>query len=247
MRYLIVSDIHSNLAALEAVLAAAGAVDGVWCLGDVVGYGPQPNECAERLRGIGTLRCIAGNHDWGALGRLDLSEFNPDARYAAEWTGRQLTPDNRAWLEALPERIELEGITLVHGSPRHPIWEYVLSVPVARENLPFFASLTCLMGHTHVPVVFVEPTLRPGWLEVAAPEPNAPFAYRSGRALINPGSVGQPRDGDPRACYCLLDDDPGGCRVVYRRVAYDIEETAQAILANPFLDNYLADRLRMGR
>ncbi len=243
MRYLIISDVHGNLAALEAVLAAAGACDAVWCLGDVVGYGPQPNECVERVRGLPGLRCVAGNHDWGALGRLDLSEFNPEARRAAEWTGAQLTASNRAWLEGLPERIVEDGFTLVHGSPRHPIWEYVLSPYVARENLAYFDTPTCLVGHSHIPVIFRQdgpPSSSPTTL---VPEPGETFHYGEPRAIVNPGSVGQPRDGDPRACFVVLDMAAG--TLEYHRVAYPIGET-QERMREAHLPERLALRLAYG-
>lgn len=242
MRYLVLSDIHANLAALEAVLAAAGAVDAVWCLGDTVGYGPEPNECIERLRGLPGLVCVAGNHDWAALGRVDLSEFNRDARVAAEWTARQLTPANRAWLAELPERVEREGFTLVHGSPRFPIWEYVLTEAVAFESLAHFATLTCLVGHSHVPVVFQEAGGGRGVIAFLL-TPGETFRYRPVRSIINPGSVGQPRDGDPRASLILLDPDAG--TLVYQRVPYPIEET-QAHMRAAGLPPRLAARLSHG-
>jgi len=242
MRYLILSDIHANLAAFEAVLAAAGTVDAVWCLGDTVGYGPQPNECIERLRGLPGLVCVAGNHDYGALGKLDLGQFNHDARIAAEWTARRLTPANRAWLDGLPEREEREGFTLVHGSPRFPIWEYVLTPAVAFENMAYFATLTCLVGHSHVPVVFQEGRAGQGAIAFL-PVPDEPFRYRPVRSIINPGSVGQPRDGDPRASFILLDPDAG--TFVLQRVAYPIEET-QAQMRAAGLPPRLASRLSYG-
>ncbi len=243
MRYLVLSDIHGNLAALEAVLADAGPVDGAWCLGDTVGYGPQPNECAERVQRLAGLRCVAGNHDWGALGKLDLDSFNPDARVAAEWTGRQLTPGNRAWLDGLPERLESEGFTLVHGSPRHPIWEYVLDPEVARENLAYFSTLTCLVGHSHVPLVYREAGHRQGPAQQPEPIVGEPFSYRAVRAIVNPGSVGQPRDGDPDASYILLDS--GEATIEFRRVPYPVRDTQQRIRAAG-LPPRLAARLAYG-
>ncbi len=243
MRYLILSDIHANLAALEAVLADAGPADVVWCLGDTVGYGPQPNECVERVRGLAGLRCLAGNHDWAALGKLDLADFNRDARVAAEWTAKQLTSTNRAWLDGLPERIEAEGFTLVHASPRHPIWEYVLSAEVARENMACFETLTCLVGHTHVPVIFLEPGRQHRLPPAVLPDLGEPFSYHAVRAIVNPGGVGQPRDGDPRASYLLLDPDEG--TLTYRRVPYAVEETQQLMQAAG-LPPRLAARLSYG-
>ncbi len=243
MRYLVLSDIHANLAALEAVLADAGVVDGAWCLGDTVGYGPQPNECADRVQRLPELRCVAGNHDWGALGKLDLWAFNREARLAAEWTGRQLTPASRAWLAGLPERIEVEGFTLVHGSPRHPIWEYVLNSTVAQENMAYFATLACLVGHTHIPAIYLEPGLQHRTAPARVPEPGELISYRAVRSIINPGGVGQPRDGDPRASYLLLDTDAAALE--YRRVAYPIEET-QALMEAAGLPSRLIARLSYG-
>jgi predicted phosphodiesterase len=243
MRYLVLGDIHGNLAALEAVLAAAGKVDAVWCLGDTVGYGPQPNECSERVRSLPGLLCVAGNHDRGALGQLDLSDFNSEARFAARWTGQQLTPANRAWLEGLPERIEAEGFTLVHGSPRHPIWEYVLSPAVAQENMACFQTLTCLVGHTHVPVVYLEPGLRHATPPALVPAMGEPFSYRAVRAIVNPGSVGQPRDGDARASFMVLDQE--AATLEYHRVTYPIRETQERMQAVA-LPSRLALRLGYG-
>ncbi|MDI7276790.1 MAG: metallophosphoesterase family protein [Anaerolineae bacterium] len=243
MRYLVISDVHGNLAALEAVLAAAGTYDAVWCLGDMVGYGPRPNECTERVRGLPGLLCTAGNHDWGALGRLDLSDFNPDARRAAEWTGEQLSTANRAWLEALPERIVWNGFTLVHGSPRHSIWEYVLSPFVARENMAHFDTPTCLVGHSHVPVIFQETDTPSSAPAVLVPEPGESVPYGTARAIINPGSVGQPRDGDPRASFILL--DAAAQTLEYRRVPYPVEETQQQMRAAR-LPERLVSRLSYG-
>ena len=243
MRYLILSDIHANLPALEAVLAAAGAVDAVWCLGDLVGYGPQPNECVERVRNLPGLRCVAGNHDWAALGKLSLTDFNPQARWAVEWTAQQLIPAHRAWLDGLPERIEEEGFTLVHGSPRHPIWEYVLNSAVASENMAYFDTPACLVGHTHVAVIFLEPGRQHRAAPAIVPEPGQVFSYRPVRAIINPGSVGQPRDGDPRASYALLDTEAG--QIEYRRETYAIQETQERIRAAG-LPERLALRLSYG-
>ena len=243
MLCLIIGDVHANLAALEAVLAAAGAIDAVWCLGDTVGYGPQPNECVERVAGLPGLRCVAGNHDWAALGKQDLSAYNPEARLAAEWTAKVATSASRAWLEGLPERDQAEGFTLVHGSPRHPIWEYVLTPGVAQENFPYFTSLDCLVGHTHVPVIFREPGLRHRTAEVVLPEIDRPFSYRAVRAIINPGGVGQPRDGDPRASFMIL--DTAASTLTYRRVPYPIEETRRLMRA-AVLPARLAQRLSYG-
>jgi len=223
MRYLILSDIHGNLAALEAVLEAAGnSYDKVWCLGDIVGYGPFPNESIARLRAMNPL-CVAGNHDWAALGRLDLDEFSNDARYACLWTQKALTQVSQEYLEELPERIVVGEFTLVHGSPRQPIWEYILSPSIARSNFEYFETPYCLVGHTHVPVVFRQSHQNPNLIEVRLLSEENPLLLGEDRLLINPGSVGQPRDGDNRAAFAILDDEAR--TLEYRRVIYPIEVT----------------------
>jgi predicted phosphodiesterase len=245
MRILIISDIHANLVALETVIADAGNFDRVWCLGDVVGYGPEPNACIERLRTLNPL-CLAGNHDWAVLDKLDLEEFNPDARRAALWTREQLTPTNREWLRALSERVptELGIFTLVHGSPRYPIWEYVLTPAVAHINFDFFDTPICLMGHTHVPVVYRYHASREAHTTSAEALPeNTPLALGPERMMINPGSIGQPRDGDPRAAYALLDPDAG--TLTHRRVEYDVGAT-QAKMQQANLPARLITRLTYG-
>ncbi|MBI4789619.1 MAG: metallophosphoesterase family protein [Chloroflexi bacterium] len=243
MRILIVSDIHANLIALNTVIEAAGSFDRIWCLGDVVGYGPEPNACIETLRAYDLL-CIAGNHDWAVLDKLDLEEFNPDARGAALWTRNQLSVNNLDWLHALPERVapQLDKFTLVHGSPRYPIWEYVLTPAVARLNFDHFDTPVCLMGHTHVPVVYRH---APG-ARTALAEPlveNAPLTFGPERMMINPGSVGQPRDGDNRAAFAVLDTETA--TLTPHRVAYDIGAT-QAKMEQAGLPLRLIARLSYG-
>ncbi len=154
MRILVISDIHANLVALEAVLnAAAGEWDQLWFLGDLVGYGPQPDECITLIRDHGAL-CLAGNHDWAVLEKLDMDDFNAEARASVEWTRGRLSPDNRAFLDSLLPRREEADITLAHGSPRHPVWEYILDTETALENFAHFETQLCLVGHSHVPLVF---------------------------------------------------------------------------------------------
>ncbi len=243
MRILIISDIHSNFVALNAVLAEAGTFDRLWCLGDVVGYGPEPNECIAALSKLEPL-CLAGNHDWVVTDKLDPEEFNADARRAALWTREQLTVNNLDWLHSLPERVptQFEKFTLVHGSPRHPVWEYVLTPPVARANFQHFDTPICLMGHTHVPVVFRQNANR----RTVTAEPfleETPLPLGTERMMINPGSVGQPRDGDPRASFALLDTDT--MTLVHRRVEYDISAT-QAKMQQAQLPPRLIARLSYG-
>ncbi len=221
MRYLVLSDVHANLAALEAVLADAGAVDGIWCLGDLVGYGPDPNECVERLRPLVEM-CVAGNHDWACIGKLDISDFNADAQRACCWTQRALSPASCAYLEMLPQILIQGDYTLAHGSPRYPIWEYLFHSLDARENLAYFQTPYCFVGHTHMPLMF---RLDDDTVETIVPTPDGEYSISAGRWIINPGAVGQPRDGDERASYLVL--DTAELTVTFHRVAYSIEETQQ--------------------
>jgi predicted phosphodiesterase len=226
MRYALISDIHANLAALMAVLdhLDVKTVDELWCLGDMVGYGPDPNECIKRLREL-PHRCLAGNHDWAVLGKLDLEDFNPDARRACLWTREQLTPTSRAYLEGLEEQIVEGDFTLAHGSPRHPIWEYIIYPSHARANFAHFDTLYCFVGHSHVPVIFRD---RGSEIDIRPIELGVPMPLGEERLIINPGSVGQPRDGDPRASYVLLDAEAR--TIEYRRVPYPVEETQRKMV-----------------
>ncbi|MBS3783804.1 MAG: metallophosphoesterase family protein [Anaerolineae bacterium] len=242
MRYLVLSDIHANLAALEAVLEDAPDFDEVWCLGDLVGYGPKPNECIERVRGL-PHTSLAGNHDWAALGKLDLSSFNTIARTANEWTQRQLTSSSRGYLNGLSPSLQQGNFAMAHASPREPIWEYIMDTHTARENFEHFQTPYCLVGHTHVPVLFELDEDR-GRCEALLPPLPEPVKLGSRRAIINPGSVGQPRDGDPRASYALLDTDE--MTWSFHRVAYPIEVTQERMEAAG-LPRRLIDRLEMGR
>ncbi|RMF76697.1 MAG: metallophosphoesterase [Chloroflexi bacterium] len=219
MRILIISDIHANLTAFETVLEdAKDQWDYVWCLGDVVGYGPDPNECVELLRSLPHL-CLAGNHDWAALGRLDISTFNPDARFAVTWTAESLTPDNIAYLEALPTTFVIEQYTLAHGSPREPVWEYILEPIIAAINFAHFETPYCLVGHTHQPVIY-ELISEHGETQALPPTYGHQRQLNGHRQIINPGSVGQPRDADSRAAYALLNLDTNTWE--HRRIPYDI-------------------------
>jgi diadenosine tetraphosphatase ApaH/serine/threonine PP2A family protein phosphatase len=221
MKCLVISDIHANLTAFEAVLADAKArnldYDVVWCLGDVVGYGPDPEACVDLLRTLPHV-CLAGNHDWAVLGKLDLETFNENANLAIQWTRDQLSADNLRYLQARPERIELGEFMLVHASPRKPIWEYVLDIPTAEENFAYLNMPFCLVGHTHVPMMFTRDSKS---VRASYPEHNLPaMLRRANQYIINAGSVGQPRDGDPRAAYAIL-DVTGPTWTPYR-VAYDV-------------------------
>lgn len=239
MRVAVLSDIHANLVALDAVLDAAGSVDAIWHLGDVVGYGPEPDGVVARLAAIGAVG-VTGNHDLAALGGSEIDWFNPDARAAIEWTRGRIDGVTRTWLAALPTtRVEAD-VTLVHGSPRDPVWEYVTSVPVARANLAVLETTIGLHGHTHLPMAWAD---HDGRIDAIAPGPGSVFRLDGRRALLNPGSVGQPRDGDPTASWLEIDTDAG--LATWRRVAYDVEAVRSAVLDSG-LPRRLADRLRVG-
>lgn len=241
MKYAVLSDIHGNLEALEAVLAdvEAWAPDAVFCLGDFVGYGPDPNACVARLRQV-IAAAVAGNHDLAALGELDVSVFNPLAAAAIRWTQAQLSAESRAFLADLPERIERDGFLAVHGSVRDPIEEYILDPETADRSFHADPFRICAVGHTHVPAVFMKHNdgVRGGLLSADSPLPIDPAA----RYIINAGSVGQPRDGDPRAAYLRLDDT--SARLV--RLEYPVERTQEKMLAAG-LPPALAERLAYGR
>lgn len=230
MRYLIVSDIHANLVAFETVIQHAGRFDGVWCLGDVVGYGPNPNECIERLRSLSHV-CVAGNHDYAALGKLNLEDFNVDAQASTRWTEQQLTPDSRAFLESLPERYVEGNYTLVHGSPREPIWEYLLFPSMATPQFAYFDTPTCFVGHTHAPVVFtlIQGETGPEGCEATALPVAEKIPLGRERQIVNPGSVGQPRDGDPRAGYAILDTELH--ELEHFRIDYPVHEVQKQMTA----------------
>lgn len=295
MRYAIFSDVHGNLAALDAVLDDIRAVgmqtgrrvDQYWCLGDVVGYGPEPGGCVARVRGRCDI-CIPGNHDWAAIGKLDLADFSEFAAQSAHWTRAQLSETDYNYLHANRQTTGVGDFTLVHGSPSDPIWEYLTTEDAAAENFPYFDTLYCVVGHSHLPTVFLQritdhvaplrartraltnrqltlaltdpygPTrasLESGELsansnrstsampcEHVTPAPGVFRVPRGYRAIINPGSVGQPRDGDPRASYVIYDSDEG---FLFRRVPYDLGRTTQKIRALG-LPERMVERLATG-
>ena len=223
MRYAIIADIHANLAAFTAVLVdieQRGEADEVWCLGDIVGYGPDPHQCIELLRQTNHV-CVAGNHDLAAIGKIDTSEFNPDAAAACRWTAQQLTSEDKQYIKFLPQTIQKDDFTLVHGSPRDPIWEYLRSASGARENFAYFKSRFCLVGHSHMPLVFKYS--EDGACSVSRFSDNIGLMLAKNRLIINPGSVGQPRDGDPQASYAIYDNEKRQVRLY--RVPYDIPST----------------------
>jgi predicted phosphodiesterase len=241
MRVGVISDIHGNAAALETVLDALEQEkpDTVWCLGDLVGYGPEPNGCCELVAHRADL-CLVGNHDLGVLGAIPLDEFSPDAAAAARWTESVLTDYSRAYLESLRPQAEVNGAELFHASPRDPVWDYVLSEPVARESLEMTHAPIVMVGHSHVPLAMILTDGRAnGGLAAAGHEAD----LAKGRWLLNPGSVGQPRDNDPRAAYVILDLEDQ--RAYFRRVEYPVERTQEAIREQG-LPETLAQRLALG-
>ena len=241
MRVAVVSDIHSNLHALEAVLAAieAEAPDELWCLGDLVGYGPRPNECCRAIAERADV-CLAGNHDLAVRGTIDLEEFGGDAAVAARWTRDVLEPQAQELLDRLEPAGAAHGVALYHASARDPIWEYVLSDETALATLELTDSQLVLVGHSHVAlrVVQTEDELAGG----VAPA-GTELELGGARALLNPGSVGQPRDGDPRAAHLLLDLDAR--HATFGRVEYDVERT-QREMREAGLPELLAARLELG-
>lgn len=243
MQIALVSDIHSNLAALEAVLDALPDHDQLWCLGDTIGYGPRPNECLAHMRERST-HTLTGNHDLASLGEVSLADFNALARQANQWNNRQLEPGLRAYLHERPAMMTAEpGATLAHASPRDPIWEYILDVGTALDNLDHFSSPLCLVGHSHVPMIFA--MHRDGRVDFTHAEAGQVVQIRpDSRYIFNPGSIGQPRDGDPRAAYALWDTTAGSLR--FERLPYDIAVTQQQMRAAG-LPALLIERLQYGR
>jgi diadenosine tetraphosphatase ApaH/serine/threonine PP2A family protein phosphatase len=241
MRVAVVSDIHGNLHALRAVLDAVAAeeVDALWCLGDLVGYGPRPNECCAEVERAAQL-CLVGNHDLGVLGRIPLAEFSDDAAAAARWSQSVLGAEARTFLERLDSLAAADDVELFHASPRDPVWEYVLSDEVALAAFRLTSAPVVLVGHSHVALAFL---LEDGAVDGAVVPGGAEIDLADGRFILNPGSVGQPRDGDPRAAYLVLDLDAR--RALHRRVAYPIERTQEEIRERG-LPEALADRLAHG-
>ena len=242
MKIAVVSDIHGNLEALEKVLkdAESWGAEGVWCLGDIVGYGPNPSECIRTIRGVASA-IVMGNHDAAIAGEISLDDFNPDAREAALWTKEQLSTEDLQFLKSLPRKMVEGDFTLVHGSPRHPIWEYVLNHSVACASFQHFETRYCLVGHSHIPLVFQlqdDDTCVGGALS-----PGNPLPLEEYRWVLNPGSVGQPRDWDPKASYARLDTGSRTWEIV--RLNYPIEKT-QSKMREFGLPEKLIARLNFG-
>jgi predicted phosphodiesterase len=260
MRVLVLSDIHGNFAALEMVVGdAKGNYDVVWCLGDIVGYGPSPNECVAWVQENAELSVI-GNHDWAVLGRpgIDVDDFNPMARQAVMWTRETLTPPNRDYLDSLPAMPlhppAAPDVLLTHASPREPVWEYILTPGIALENFALFEELVCLVGHTHKPAIYRwqltpaldDPDSGEVTVEHLAPETDVRMRLDlspQNRLILNPGSVGQPRDNDPRAAYALFNLEQMTWE--QKRITYPIDLT-QSRMRAANLPRRLIDRLNYG-
>jgi predicted phosphodiesterase len=226
-KVLVISDVHANAIALEAVLKDAGEVDETWCLGDVAGYGPQPNECIDRIRQLPNLICIMGNHDYAAIGNMALETFNADARKALLWQRKLFSEESKSFLSSLPDELVVHGeVSLAHGSPRDPIWEYVMNTLVARINLAAFDTPWCFVGHSHFQAVF-QYHAKADDMSIIVPRPSEVYDLKE-RAILNPGSVGQPRDRDPRAAYAIFSPDAHTWEP--RRVVYDIPAVQKMIL-----------------
>jgi diadenosine tetraphosphatase ApaH/serine/threonine PP2A family protein phosphatase len=227
MRILVISDIHANYTALETVLNDAGAVDETWCLGDLVGYGPDPNAVVEQIRELPHLTCILGNHDVAVIGKMPLEAFNGDARRSLMWTEKVLTADNMDFLRSLPQNTKVRGeVTMAHGSPRDPVWEYVLNTLSARLNFDHFDTPFCFVGHSHIQSMF-QLNVQNDRVTMEVMREGEPVSLEP-RVILNPGSVGQPRDRDTRAAYAIYDSQADTWEA--RRVKYNIEEVQRRIL-----------------
>jgi len=243
MRTAVLSDIHGNRHAFEAVLEDVAGQDcsELWCLGDVVGYGADPDDCVELVRAHATL-CLAGNHDLGVTGEIALDEFSRGAALAARWTQEVLSEDSMAFLRGLEPQATDRAAGLYHASPRDPIWEYVLSALLAELCLDEQEQRVCLVGHSHVALSFWRTEGEPATGE--AQRAGSELDVSRGEWLLNPGSVGQPRDADPRAAWLLLDTERWSAQ--FRRVDYDIAGAGASIRAAN-LPASLAERLEYGQ
>ena len=245
MRYGIFADVHANLEALEAVLAfyKKERIQSFICLGDLVGYGPNPNECIERISGLKKVQVIAGNHDYAAVGLKELTWFNDMATRSLNWTKRQLKEESRNYLMRLPRLVDASQFTLSHGSPRDPIDEYILTPRQYLDNIQLFRTPVCFVGHTHVPAVFYSDSL--GMIQHKPLLHGETFKFDpQGKTIINTGAVGQPRDGDPRAACAIYDTESN--EVTVYRLDYDIA-AVQAKMKQFTLPIFLIERLNYGR
>ena len=246
MRVAAISDIHANLPALEAVLEAidAAGIEEIWCLGDVVGYGAEPDACADLVRERCSL-CLVGNHDLAVLGGLDVSSFSEAAAEAVAWTRENVAERTLDLLRELEPAGARDGVALFHASPRDPVWEYVLSAEQADACFEVQPERIALIGHSHVSLFFVRPDTgeHGGEVRGAQASDGTLLDLGAGSWLVNPGSVGQPRDGDPRAAWLELDTGEPSAR--FHRVSYDVERAASSIAAAG-LPRRLAERLHVG-
>ena len=244
MKALIVSDIHSNLEAFESVISDAedrGGFDEMWSLGDLVGYGPDPGAVIELLRQF-KHKAVVGNHDLASIDKLSLEAFNPDAKEANIWTAGRLTDDQMEYLDLQPKKLEFGEFCLVHGSPRDPVWEYVVSNSAAVASFNHFDTQRCLVGHSHIPFICRPKTA--DLTEFRAPALDDAVPLNNDRMIINPGGVGQPRDGDPRASYAVYDSVDE--TITHHRTEYDISTTQEKMREHE-LPEFLIDRLTYGR
>jgi len=228
MRYAIIADIHANLAAFDAVLKdidEKGDIDEIWCLGDIVGYGPEPTACI-RLIQERNIVSISGNHDLGAAGLMEMEFFNPAAAAACRWTAEKLNPVDIRYLADLPKTLKKGQFTLAHGSPRDPSEEYILTTTIAERNFDHFDTQYCLVGHTHIPIAYKQEAASASPVNLV---PEIGFVMIEHRIIINPGAVGQPRDGDPRASYGIYDSEGQIFRLY--RIPYDIRATQDKMVA----------------
>lgn len=242
MRFLILADIHSNLEALDAVMGDAaerGGFDSIWCLGDTVGYGPDPGACIKRIRGYDLL-AVAGNHDQAAIGKRSADDFNYAAKAAINWTTSLLSKEETAFLSELPEVVTVEPFTLVHGSLRNHVEEYILEPESALVTLELMQTPYCLVGHSHYPFVCHENGGAPSFDQF--PEDEI-YPLGEERLIINPGGVGQPRDRDPRPSYAIYDSR--AMTIQRHRVTYNIQGT-QEKMQRAELPQFLIERLNQG-
>jgi len=241
MKVLIMSDIHGNRTALEAVLEAAGSVDAVWCLGDIIGYGPDPNDCVAIVKEIPNLTCLRGNHDSAVIGLTERTKFNHSAQKVLEWTENQLNPIHRQYLLGLSPQVEIDDVTLAHGSPRDPTWEYIMDVYTATANFDYFTTPYCFIGHSHLPVLY--------YIKNGKDLANVTFVYPGDKTklpekcIVNPGSVGQPRDHDPRAAFTIFDTEEKTW--TQHRVNYDVVEVQERMSQAGLPSEYI-QRLDLG-
>jgi diadenosine tetraphosphatase ApaH/serine/threonine PP2A family protein phosphatase len=246
LRAAVITDIHSNRPALEAVLEAIDdvEVEEIWCLGDVVGYGAEPDRCTEIVKERCDV-CLVGNHDLAVLGELDVSAFSSAAAAAVTWTQENAQEASLEFLRELKPAGDHAGVGMFHASPRDPVWEYVLSIEQATDCLAVQPQRVALIGHSHVALFFSGPDgVENGDVRGVQALEGATLDLEGGRWLINPGSVGQPRDGDPRAAWLEIDTDEATAR--YHRVEYEIDEAAKAI-EEAGLPKHLGDRLYAGQ